>query len=127
MSFYKLQGDELLIAPTVVTFPTGQTLVAADHATYTYPAGGWSWFDTDGDAYDALGRSERDDVQIVVKSSGGVRLFGIRFNGYGVEIVNFSNNAVLIDGSGGTALVVNLSLASGAARHFALVKPLVKA
>ena len=126
MSFFKLQGTELLVAPDVITFPNGRTLVAADHATYTYPVQGWTWFDTVEEAYDNLGRSERDDVQIVVKSSGGTRLFGLRFNGYGVQVINFSNNTVLIDGSGGTAVVTDLSLASGARRHFALTKVLTE-
>lgn len=54
--FYKScwDGANLFYAPTSVTAPTF-TLLAEDHATYTYPQDGWSWFDTENAARAAFG------------------------------------------------------------------------
>lgn len=43
-AFYKLDGD-LLIAPNFIYSPT-YTLLKEYKDTYTYPIGGWYWFNT---------------------------------------------------------------------------------
>lgn len=45
MPFYRRDTELLLSAPNGVHTPTS-TLLAEDHATYTYPVEGWYWFDT---------------------------------------------------------------------------------
>ena len=45
MSFYKRDGEELLVAPNFVRAPTFD-LFAEDKDTYTYPVEGWTWYDT---------------------------------------------------------------------------------
>jgi len=43
--FYKFTANELRYAPTSVHAPNF-TLIAADHASYTYPVEGWHYFDS---------------------------------------------------------------------------------
>jgi hypothetical protein len=43
--FYKFTANELRYAPTSVHAPNF-TLIAADHASYTYPVEGWRYFDS---------------------------------------------------------------------------------
>ena len=45
MPFYKLENNELLVAPNFVVGP-GFELRAETHAEHTYPVDGWYWFDT---------------------------------------------------------------------------------
>lgn len=45
MSFYKRDGDEMLVAPNFVYGP-GFTLLAPDKDSYTYPVDGWTWCDS---------------------------------------------------------------------------------
>lgn len=45
MSFYKRDGEEILVAPNFVRGPTFD-LFAEDKDTYTYPVDGWTWYDT---------------------------------------------------------------------------------
>lgn len=51
MAFYKLNNRGLQVAPTSVEAPTF-SLYADQKDTYTYPVGGWYWFDTEAQAYD---------------------------------------------------------------------------
>jgi hypothetical protein len=46
MSFYKRDGEELLVAPNSVEGPGGLSLSAATHANFIYPVAGWYWWDT---------------------------------------------------------------------------------
>ena len=55
MSFYKREGEELLVAPNFVYAP-GYTLKAEDKDTYTYPQDGWYWFNTLDDALAGIPR-----------------------------------------------------------------------
>jgi len=45
MSFYKRDGEELLVAPNFVRAP-GYDLFADQKDTYTYSVDGWAWYDT---------------------------------------------------------------------------------
>jgi hypothetical protein len=53
--FYKSVGDgqSVYYAPNSATGP-GFSLVAAQHATYTYPVNGWTWFSDENTARAAL-------------------------------------------------------------------------
>jgi hypothetical protein len=53
MSFYKRDGEELLVAPSFVRGP-GFDLFAETHAENTYPIEGWYWFDTLDEAMAAM-------------------------------------------------------------------------
>lgn len=54
--FYKSCGDGVSVfyAPTSVTAPAF-TLLAENHAGYTYPQDGWAWFDSEDAARTAFG------------------------------------------------------------------------
>ena len=55
MPFYKLESPEVLhVAPNYVLNQNYQ-LKASNYQDYTYPVDGWWWFDTDQEAYQALG------------------------------------------------------------------------
>ena len=45
MSFYKRDGEELIVVPNFVRAPT-YDLFAEQKDTYAYPVDGWTWFDT---------------------------------------------------------------------------------
>ena len=45
MSFYKRDGEELLVAPNFVRAPD-YDLFADQKDSYTYPVDGWTWYDT---------------------------------------------------------------------------------
>jgi hypothetical protein len=48
--FYKLEdGGTLLFGPNGV-IGDGYELIRQDRETYTYPTGGWYWFDTESEA-----------------------------------------------------------------------------
>ena len=53
MSFYKRDGEELLVAPNFVRAPTFD-LFAETYAENTYPIEGWYWFDTLDEAMTAM-------------------------------------------------------------------------
>lgn len=53
MPFYKIDGQELLCAPSFVMAP-GYELHAETQAQHTYPVDGWYWFDTLDAAMSAL-------------------------------------------------------------------------
>jgi hypothetical protein len=53
--FYKKSGDRLHFAPTQVHFPGGTSIEVAKHADYTYPAQGWSYYESAEAAYAAEG------------------------------------------------------------------------
>jgi hypothetical protein len=53
MSFYKRDGEELLVAPNFVRGPRFE-LFAETHAENTYPIEGWYWFDTLDEAMAAM-------------------------------------------------------------------------
>lgn len=52
--FYKKNGETLHFAPTAVHYPGGSILVA-NHAEYTYPVEGWSYYESAEAAYSAEG------------------------------------------------------------------------
>jgi hypothetical protein len=47
--FYKLDNEDLLHGPNYV-LSGGYNLYAENKDDYTYPVGGWYWFDTEGAA-----------------------------------------------------------------------------
>lgn len=47
--FYKLYGDELVIAPNAV-YNKDFTLLREEKDTHTYPVDGWEWFDSKEEA-----------------------------------------------------------------------------
>ena len=47
--FYRLDGTDFQFAPNGVMAPE-YILDRSSRATYTYPIGGWRWFDFDADA-----------------------------------------------------------------------------
>jgi hypothetical protein len=53
MSFYKRDGEELLVAPSFVRGPRFD-LFAETHTENTYPIEGWYWFDTLDEAMAAM-------------------------------------------------------------------------
>jgi hypothetical protein len=57
MSFYRNDAGTLREAPNFVEGP-GYTLVAASHASYTYPVEGWVWFNTRAQALAAFSLTE---------------------------------------------------------------------
>ena len=54
MSFYKLDGEAILVAPNFVYSPTF-SLLATSKDTYEFPVGGWHWFDSDSEAESFFG------------------------------------------------------------------------
>jgi len=61
MPFYKIDGIELLEAPTTVEGPDYQ-LYEQQHEEYTYPVKGWYWFPDRKKAVDSLGYTETNLV-----------------------------------------------------------------
>ena len=57
MPFYKIDGTELLEAPTTVQGPD-YALYENQHEEYTYPVEGWYWFTDRESAVMALGYVE---------------------------------------------------------------------
>ena len=53
MSFYKRNGEELLVAPNFVHAPD-YSLTAETKDEHTYPVDGWYWFDTLDAAMDGM-------------------------------------------------------------------------
>jgi len=53
MSFYKRNGEELLVAPNFVHAPD-YSLTAGTKDEHTYPVDGWYWFDTLDAAMDGM-------------------------------------------------------------------------
>jgi hypothetical protein len=51
--FYKLDG-EMLFGPNFV-LNSNYELHREDHSTYTYPVDGWTWFDSEEEAYTSHG------------------------------------------------------------------------
>lgn len=54
MSFYKLDGEAILVAPNFVCSPTF-SLLATRKDTYEFPVDGWHWFDSDSEAESFFG------------------------------------------------------------------------
>lgn len=55
--FYKKIDDQLVFAKNRVTSPT-YTIVKEEKDTYIYPVDGWSWFEDEDTAREALGIPE---------------------------------------------------------------------
>lgn len=52
--FYKLDSEQLFFAPNFVSGP-GLSLRAADRGQYSFPVGGWLWFDSQDEALGYFG------------------------------------------------------------------------
>jgi hypothetical protein len=52
--FYKLDDGVMIHAPNAVV-GADLELLRAEHASYTYPASGWYWFDTEAAALEYFG------------------------------------------------------------------------
>ena len=60
MAFYKNENNRLVFAPNKV-YNKNYTLDPAAHATYTYPADGWYWYDTENAAYAGMNLQPQKD------------------------------------------------------------------
>jgi hypothetical protein len=54
--FYKKDNEEILYASTTVE-STGYVLIAQDKDQYSYPVGGWTWFDSEEEATEYYSKS----------------------------------------------------------------------
>lgn len=54
MSFYKRDGEDLQVAPSFVSGPSGLELRAETHANHVYPVAGWYWFATLDEALNGI-------------------------------------------------------------------------
>lgn len=74
MSFYKVSGEDLQVAPNSVHAPD-YTLLAETHLANTYPVDGWYWFDTLQEAMTQLVRVPIAGVpQVISKRQGRAQL-----------------------------------------------------
>ena len=64
--FYCSAGDgqNVFYAPNAVTGPNWLNLIAANHAAYTYPVSGWTWYETEDLARMAMGLPSWDSLQL---------------------------------------------------------------
>ena len=59
MSFYRIDQDGIFMRAGKFVYAPTYTLLAEDHATYTYPTeGGWYWFETTEEARTFFGLDE---------------------------------------------------------------------
>lgn len=54
MSFFKLNDNGTIIECPLFVCSPDYTLIADEHASYTYPVDGWYWYDTADEAASAL-------------------------------------------------------------------------
>jgi len=67
MSFYKRNGEELMVAPNFVHAPD-YSLTAETKDEHTYPVDGWYWFDTLDAAMDGM-RTVTDVQSVTIRQA----------------------------------------------------------